>query len=283
MKQRIEIKLTRRHLFGILLGAIPTTVSAARRPDRLEGGTRMAGAKAQEEEEKEEKKNEKAAREGRLLARPKKIKEAAPQGLQVLGLGDKRDGLFYVPAKYGAGHAAPLAVILHGAGGNAPRAMALLQGFTAEAGLILLAPESRLQTWDIVGGKFGPDVAFIDRALRQTFSRYAVDRAHIAIGGFSDGASYALSLGLANGDLFTHVIAFSPGFIAPTRQQGAPRLFISHGKRDHVLPIDQCGRRIAAEVRRAGYDVRYREFDGPHTIPPEIAREAVGWFIKDKG
>ena len=33
--------------------------------------------------------------------------------------------------------------------------------------------------------------------------------------GFSDGASYALSLGAANGDLFTHIAAFSPGFMRP--------------------------------------------------------------------
>jgi len=51
----------------------------------------------------------------------------------------------------------------------------------------------------------------------------------VAIQGFSDGASYALSLGLTNGDLFTHVIAFSPGFAAPAEQRGRPRIYVSHG------------------------------------------------------
>ena len=97
--------------------------------------------------------------------------------------------------------------------------------------------------------------------------------------GFSDGASYALSLGLTNGDLFTHVLAFSPGFMAPRKRRGKPRLFLSHGTRDRVLPIDPCSRRIVPQVRRAGYDVTYREFDGPHTVPDEIAREAVDWFL----
>jgi predicted esterase len=40
--------------------------------------------------------------------------------------------------------------------------------------------------------------------------------------GFSDGASYALSLGLANGDLFTHVLGFSPGFMRVPRHVGRP-------------------------------------------------------------
>jgi predicted esterase len=88
-------------------------------------------------------------------------------------------------------------------------------------------------------------------------SSYAIDPARVAIGGFSDGASYALSLGLTNGDLFSHVLAFSPGFMAPAGQEGSPRIFVSHGTRDAVLPIDRCSRRIVPTLRRAGYDVAY--------------------------
>jgi predicted esterase len=134
-------------------------------------------------------------------------------------------------------------------------------------------------TWDVIEGGYGPDVAFIDRALDQTFSRYAVDPRHIAAEGFSDGASYALSLGLTNGDLFTSVIAFSPGFMAPEERQGSPRIFISHGTRDQVLPIDRCSRRIVPRLKSSGYDVLYREFDGPHTVPQEIVRESLDWFL----
>ncbi len=55
--------------------------------------------------------------------------------------------------------------------------------------------------------------------------------------GFSDGASYALSIGLTNGDLFTHVVAFSPGFASPVTYTGKPPVFVSHGTHDEVLPI----------------------------------------------
>ena len=146
----------------------------------------------------------------------------------------------------------------------------------------LLAPASRERTWDLlVGRRYGPDLALIDRALEQTFSRYAIDPARLAIGGFSDGASYALSLGITNGDLFTHVLAFSPGFMVPAGQTGSPRIFVSHGTRDRVLPIDRCSHRIVPSLKRDGYDVHYREFDGGHTILPEIALEAVGWFTQE--
>ena len=218
--------------------------------------------------------------EGRLEARPEQPTEEPARGLQPLDLETGRDGLLYVPAAYAAVRPAPLVLMLHGAGGNAQHSIAPFVELADAAGLILLAPESRRQTWDVLLGGYGPDIAFIDRALAQTFGRYAVDPTHIAVEGFSDGASYALSIGITNGDLFTHVIAFSPGFMAPSAQVGAPRLFISHGVHDAVLPIARCSRRIVPEVKRAGYDVIYREFDGPHTVPPEIAREAVAWFVE---
>ena len=222
--------------------------------------------------------------EGRLRARPAAETAAgtAPVGLRPLGLAAARDGYLYVPAGYRAGRPAPLVVLLHGAGEDARDGLALLRAQADEHGLILVAPGARQYTWDfVVGrGRYGPDVAAIDRALEQTFSRYAIDPARVAVGGYSDGASYALSLGIANGDLFTHVLAFSPGFMAPADQQGVPNLFISHGTHDNVLPIDRCSRRIVPEVQRAGYDVLYREFDGPHTVPPAIARAAVDWYLQ---
>ena len=83
-----------------------------------------------------------------------------------------------------------------------------------------------------------PEVAvtYRDAALEQAFAHHAVDPGRIAVSGFSDGASYALSLGLTNGTLLTHVLAFSPGFTAPAATRDSPRFFLSHGTDDAVLP-----------------------------------------------
>jgi phospholipase/carboxylesterase len=225
---------------------------------------------------------EEGARRGRLEARPVAGVDdtAAAPGLRPLGLAAARDGYLYVPAGYRAGHPAPLAVVLHGAGEDARDGLAQLRAQADEAGLILLSPTSREYTWDLVAGRrrYGPDIAAIDRALEQTFSRHAVDPARVAVAGYSDGASYALSLGITNGDLFTHIIAFSPGFMAPAGHTGSPRIFVSHGTRDRWLPIERCSRRIVPQLERAGYEVRYSEFEGGHVVPPEIGREATAWF-----
>jgi phospholipase/carboxylesterase len=191
-----------------------------------------------------------------------------------------RDGFVYVPAGVSAERPAPLVLLLHGAGGGARHTVPLLQSLADKSGLILLVPDARGRTWDVIEGGYGPDVSYIDRALEQTFGRYNVDPKRVAIGGFSDGASYALSLGATNGDLFTHVVAFSPGFMAPASRHGSPALFISHGTQDRVLPIDVCSRRIVPRVGGMGYSVRYREFDGPHTVPPDVAAEAAAWFLE---
>jgi phospholipase/carboxylesterase len=196
-----------------------------------------------------------------------------------LGLDDARDGLIYVPRMRQPGEARPLAVMLHGAGGNGDR-MRFTFALAEEFGATVLAPDSRGGTWDFVRGGFGPDVAFIGAALQHVFEQVAIDPKHLAIGGFSDGASYALSLALANGHLFTHVLAFSPGFIVRTRARGRPRIFMCHGTADRVLPITQTSRRILSDLKDYGYAVRYREFDGPHTVPPNLAREAFAWFTR---
>ncbi len=60
---------------------------------------------------------------------------------------------------------------------------------------------------------------------------------------------------------------------------GRPRCFVSHGRSDPVLPVERCSRRIVRELRDDRYDVRYTEFDGGHTVPPEIARAAVDWLL----
>jgi phospholipase/carboxylesterase len=201
-------------------------------------------------------------------------------GMQWLQLDKQRDALLYVPPSYKAAQPMPLAVMLHGAGGDAHHSMSLLQPLANTAGIILLAPQSRGGTWDIIEDEqFGCDVIFISEAVQQVLNQYAVDRNRMAMGGFSDGASYALCLGLINGELFTHIIALSPGFYYAPEPKGKPKVYVSHGVHDHILPIAHCSRRLVPRLQKAQYDVLYREFEGEHILLDAVRQEAVQWFL----
>ena len=147
-------------------------------------------------------------------------------------------------------------------------------------GVVIVAPDSRGPTWDrVYTGYFSGDILYMNAALETAFRKVNVDPARIAIGGFSDGASYALSVGLTNGDLFSAVIAFSPGFASAGALVGKPRVFESHGTSDQVLPIDQTSRLIVPWLLDRGYLVHYIEFPGGHVIPIEVAHQAVDWWL----
>lgn len=171
---------------------------------------------------------------------------------------------------------ARLFVMLHGAG----QSRNFLDEIFPEAephGLLVLLPRSRGRTWDLFLGGYGPDVVALDRALEWVFARCPVDAAGVTFGGFSDGGSYSLSLGLGNGDLFPRIAAFSPGYLGPPQRIGMPSIFIAHGTEDEVLPIARTSRPIVQQLRAWQYEVAYREFEGPHVIRLSDVRNVLAW------
>lgn len=213
-------------------------------------------------------------------ARPGRAADAVKIGQQPLNLGSDRDGLLYIPRGYKPDVPTPLVVMLHGAG-NTSLSVAYTFGMAEALGLIILAPDSRDQrTWDLLLHGYGEDVEFLGAALEDTHARCAIDRRHMAIAGHSDGASYALSLGIGTGGTFGKIMAFSPGVMQPAEVHGKPEIFISHGLSDPIMPIDVTSRRFVPRLKGLGYDVTYREYEGRHGVTPEIVREAFEWFSR---
>ena len=217
------------------------------------------------------------ASDGRISARPRSLTTTSETGTKTLGLTRGRDAILQLPAKPSTSPL-PLLLLLHGAGGSGAGVLRRLGSYADESGIAVLAPDSRESSWDAIRADLGPDVRFLNRALERVFQTISVDPARVSVGGFSDGATYAVSLGLINGDLFRRVVAFSPGFVIPGSPHGKPRFFISHGTADGILPIDRCSRVIVSRLQERGYDVTFREFEGGHEIPPTVAREGMAWM-----
>lgn len=193
----------------------------------------------------------------------------------------------YIPAS--ASEKPPLLVLLHGAG-QAPDS--ILAAFRHEAerhGVVLLAPKSHAMTWDMLmearthrTGPFRPsfktDLPRIRAAMTALGARRPTDAARTAIGGFSDGASYALTIGLAQPQRFGTILAFSPGMaFAPIRYDPAQRIYIAHGRRDSVLPLANTERNIVPGLQ-ARVNVTFRPYDGEHGMTAHVQEEGMAFF-----
>ena len=214
--------------------------------------------------------------DGRLGSRPRAHLDAAalPPGLHPLSDVGLPGHLLLVPDGPSTGR---LVVWFHGAGGDARTSAPVLQDVATAHRALVLLPSSSASTWDLLTGRVGEDVAALDLALEHVLSLTAVSSC--ALAGFSDGGSYALSLGLANGDLAEAVLAFSPGFLAPPAVVGRPRCFVAHGTSDAVLPVDRCGRRVVQLLQQHDYPVVYEEFDGGHVVRPDLLHRSFAWWL----
>jgi len=167
--------------------------------------------------------------------------------------------------------------MLHGYSGAAQSVRSTFT-LAEELGVVVIAPESRDVTWGQSIPGFDADVKYLGAAFRYVEAGLNLDLSRIALGGVSDGAGYALSMGLAYGDTFNHIMVFSGGIMIPVRRQGKPRIFMAHGLNDQQMPIDRTARRFVPKLKEEGYDLTYKEYEGGHGTPPYVMREAFEWF-----
>ena len=216
---------------------------------------------------------------GQLQAKPALVAMTLPPGVSRIG----KNAQAYRPKNVVA--AAPLIVLLHPAGGDAYRFLTDFKDIADRRGAILLALNSAGTTWDLQprrggGPSFGRDAANLDAALAELFAKAPVDRERVVLLGFSDGASYALSLGLANPQLFRAIVALSVGGVfMPTSVDETQRLFFAHGRRDPVLPFANVERRIVPGLERAGFEPRVHWFNGRHEIDPDALEDGLDFAL----
>lgn len=204
--------------------------------------------------------------------------DGVPRGQSPLGLSDSgRDGVLFVPSSYRESTPAPLLIMLHGYGGWADE-MKSTFALAEEFGVVVIAPESRDLTWGRETPGFDDDVRYIGAAYRQVTARINVDPDRVGLGGRSDGAGYALTMGLAYGDIFNHLIVIAGGRMNPLRRKGKPKIFMIHGTHDQVMPIELSAHPFSKQLKEEGYDVTYVEYDGGHATGPEYVRQAFAWL-----
>jgi phospholipase/carboxylesterase len=160
-------------------------------------------------------------------------------------------------------------------------------------GLVIIAPHARGETWDLLAGRpstMGPmaralrdadrpdrDAPRVRAAILAMSGKAAIDPHRIAVAGFSDGASYALTLGTGAPKLFDHVIVLSGGIamIAPGATGNGRQVFVAHGTEDSMLSYAHARDEMVPKLRAAGFDVAFRSFAGPHVLYYRVFVEAI--------
>jgi len=127
--------------------------------------------------------------------------------------GTQRTYYLDLPDSAKAQAAPPLAVLLHGSGGNGGFMISRWQEVAAREGIVLLAPDS-LHTdkgWDLHDD--GPD--YIHGLVDAAAAFHPVDRRRLYVFGQSGGAVYALTLGMLESEYFAAIGFHAGGWRAP--------------------------------------------------------------------
>jgi len=210
--------------------------------------------------------------------------EPAPTGFVQV----ERDGqraILLTPDEIDPERRYPLVTVLHGAG-RQDEMLAKAYRDEAEARQSLfLIPRSYHPTWDLIVGEGRRDLDFLEYAYDLVYRRYPVDAYRQALVGYSDGASYGLSIVLSNPRIFRAVMAWAAGFVAfdfSAVDDGDPRpdLLLEYGTHDPVFPFEQVALPMRQHLEGAGYPIEFRvDQGGRHWPSGDFQAEALDWFF----
>lgn len=184
-------------------------------------------------------------------------------------------------------------MLVHGRGADEHDLAPLLQALDPDGDLLGVLPRGPLalppggRHWYVLREVGSPDretfletFALLSEWLDGVLAVNEVPPERLVLGGFSQGAVMAYSLGLAAGRPRPAAILAFSGFIPRVDgfeldldgRAGLP-LSISHGSLDPIISVE-FAREARARLEAAGVAVSYREDPVPHTIAPGALAQA---------
>jgi phospholipase/carboxylesterase len=217
---------------------------------------------------------------------PEPREEASPTGFVTVERGASR-AILLTPAAIDPTRRYPLVTVLHGAGRQDELLVRACRDEPERRQALFLVPRSVQPTWDLIAGDERPDLDFLEWAYDLIYRRYPVDPERQALLGYSDGASYALSVGLSNPRLFRAVMGWAAGFAAIDDTNLAPDdprppVLLEYGTHDPLFPFERVALPMRAELERLGYRVEFRVDEGGRHWPSgTFQSEALDWFASE--
>lgn len=212
---------------------------------------------------------------------------------------DRTDETLVHRLRAAAGEPAGALVLFHGRGADEHDLFPLLDALDPERRLVGLTVRGPLQLppggahWYVVRRVGYPDrdtfnATFARAAgwLDATLAAHGVEPERALLGGFSQGAVMALSLGLGAGQPRPAGILALSGFLPqvdgfeldPANSAGLP-VALGHGTHDPVIGVE-FGRDARVRLESAGAQLTYRESPMGHSIDPSFLAELPGWVTR---
>ncbi len=210
--------------------------------------------------------------------------EASPIGEVDLERGDAR-AVLLTPSEIDPDRRYPLFTVLHGAGRQDEMLVKACRGQPDQRDAFFLVPRSVDPTWDLIVGGERNDLDFLEYAYDLIYRRYPIDPARQVLIGYSDGASYALSLVLSNPRLFEAALCWAAGFVVLDRDNVGeddpkPRIYLEYGTHDELFAFDRVALPMKENLERAGYPVEFSVDEGGRHWPSGTFQgEALDWYF----
>lgn len=210
--------------------------------------------------------------------------ETPPLGEVRIEQGDAR-AVLLTPSKIEPGKQYPLFTVLHGAGRQDEMLTKACQGEPDRRDAFFLIPRSVEPTWDLIVGGEAKDIDFLAYAYDLIYRRYPIDPKRQVLIGYSDGASYALSLALSNPGLFDAALCWAAGFVMldPTAlapEAPKPSIYLEYGTHDELFPFERIALPMKENLTRAGYPVEFSVDEGGRHWPSgSFQGEALDWYF----
>ena len=108
--------------------------------------------------------------------------------------------------------------------------------------------------------------------------------------GFSQGAGFGYSGGIKYHNIFDGIICFGgrlpdpeeyPWFLSSDdlKTNNDLKIFIAHGTTDQAIDVSEA-RRSNRILRKNGFTIRLKIFEGGHYVPGDVLREGIRWVLE---
>jgi len=217
---------------------------------------------------------------------PEPREEASPTGRVRVERGSSR-AVLLTPERIDPERRYPLVTVLDGAGHREEMLAEAYREEPAARDALFLIPWSHHPTWDLIAANDRPDLDFLEWAYDLIYRRYPVDPDRQALIGYSDGASYALSVGLSNPRIFRAVMGWAAGFFvldeaSISAEDPKPSVLLECGTHDQLFPFERVAIPMREKLERMGYAVSFRVDEGGRHWPSgDFQPEALDWFFSE--